>query len=414
MNTSEHILLGGFMWNQGAMWLNQTRPEWFSTIGHQHICATVQRMFAENKHVDLTSVCNEIKNLVQPHEVAEIYTAYSGQEISQHWAVVRQEFTRREITKLLEAISDTISTSDPYTLLNTLQSSLDGLQLTESGQSVKLDTLLEQRLENLADRRKKKIKTVGVPTGYAKLDRYIGGFVPSETVVVAARPGMGKTAFAVCIGLAHARQGGRVLMFSIEMSKEQLGDRILAQAGQMDNLAIRAAEMTDYQFEAIASGMDDYKLNFEIEASPHITIDQIRARVKCMNPRPTLVIIDYLQLVHSVGKRNREQEISYISRQCKLIAKDCGCTVMPIAQLNRETEDGNPRPRLKNLRESGAIEQDADTVLFPFRPQYYNNEKDLPDIEEDCQLIIAKCRNGMTGNLELFFRGKTVEYLWPK
>jgi replicative DNA helicase len=121
-----------------------------------------------------------------------------------------------------------------------------------------------------------------------------------------------------------------------------------------------------------------------------------------------------MQLVKSTGGKNREQEIANISRQCKLIAKECGCTVMPLSQLNRGTEEGNSRPKLANLRESGAIEQDADTVLFPYRPDYYEAQKNggNPPELEDAELIISKCRNGMTGTLQCNFIGKTVEYIF--
>jgi replicative DNA helicase len=145
-----------------------------------------------------------------------------------------------------------------------------------------------------------------------------------------------------------------------------------------------------------------------------LDIAQIKTRIKTMKVKPTLVIIDYMQLVKSTGGKNREQEIANISRQCKLIAKECGCTVMPLSQLNRGTEEGNSRPKLANLRESGAIEQDADTVLFPYRPDYYEAQKNggNPPELEDAELIISKCRNGMTGTLQCNFMGKTVEYIF--
>jgi replicative DNA helicase len=246
------------------------------------------------------------------------------------------------------------------------------------------------------------------------LDKYIGGFVPGENVVVAGRPGMGKTAFAVSIGIAHAKLGGRVIMFSMEMSKEQLADRILSSLGRVDNLKVRNADVNEFELENIARELllIDYK--FQIEDSTMLDISQIKTRIKTMKIKPTLVIIDYMQLVKSTGGKNREQEIANISRQCKLIAKECGCTVMPLSQLNRGTEEGNSRPKLANLRESGAIEQDADTVLFPYRPDYYEAQKNggNPPELENAELIISKCRNGMTGTLQCNFMGKTVEYIF--
>jgi len=407
---SEEILLGGFMFNQGLDWQSKTRPEWFSNSTGVVICETIQRLHSENKTVDLSSVV--FQSGLNAVTVSEIYNKYSGQELSYHWAIVRQEWTRRHGEKVLQELSYKIQTSDPFEILKELQGQIDLLQLTESGQGISLGNLLTERAANLATRKNNQLKTVGLPSGYARLDKFIGGFVPGELIVLAGRPGMGKTALAFCLAIQHCRYGGRVMFFSIEMNKEQLGDRGLALIGQIDNLRIRAAEVSDEEIERINRNIYSYNLPFEIETSATITIDQIRARVKCMNPRPTLVVIDYMQLIHGQGKKSREQEVSYISRQCKLIAKDCKCTVLALSQLNRETEDGNTEPKLKNLRESGAIEQDADTVMFPYRPAYYGNKEEIPEIEEDPKIIIAKCRNGMLGNVPVSFRSKTVEYFW--
>ena len=294
------------------------------------------------------------------------------------------------------------------------QKMLDELQMLEDGKATDLIHLLGERFDNLEKRSKAEIKIIGHPTGYNTLDKYIGGFVPGENVVVAGRPGMGKTAFAVSIGIAHAKRGGKVVMFSMEMSKEQLADRILSSLGNVDNLKVRNADVNEIELEWIAKGLLELDIDFTIEDSTTLNIDQIKMRLKTMKNKPTLVIIDYMQLIKATGGKNREQEIAYISRQCKLIAKECNCTVMPLSQLNRGTEEGNSRPKLSNLRESGAIEQDADTVLFPYRPEYYEAQKNggnTPPIE-DAELIIGKCRNGMTGTLKCQFRGNTVEYIF--
>jgi replicative DNA helicase len=411
--TPEILLLGGFMWNQGLKWMHNTRPEWFEHPDHVLICMTLQRMSRENKHIEMTSVAQECKE-VKAGYIAEIYNAYSGQEVSYYWAIVRQDWTKRRGKQVFAELSNQFTDGDPFKVLKQAQNVIDEMQLTESGQSRNLQDLMKERVSSLDKRRKQEIKTVGHPTGFQGLDKYIGGFVAGEMIVVAGRPGMGKTAFAYCIGTKHCEQGGRVVMFSLEMSPEQIGDRGLAVLGQVDNMRIRRADISDHEFERIQSNVNNYAVDFEVDTTTGITIDQIRARVKCMRIKPTLLIIDYMQLVTTQNSKVREQQISYISRQCKLIAKDCGCTVMALSQLNREAEKrADNKPSLADLRESGAIEQDADTVLFPYRPQYYlKNASELPDLEEDCELIISKCRNGMTGKLKLYFRSQTVEYLW--
>lgn len=411
MIENEMILAGGFCWNQGKEMLHETRPEWFTDKSCKIICAAVQAMDKNNIPIDMISVlknCNGIGNEIY----TKIYTNYSGQNLRYHWAMVHQSWTRQQIKQRLSELSYKVETADPFEVLKETQNVVDDLQFKQSNTFKTLFKLASERADSLDHRRKQDIKTVGLRTGWDKLDKYIGGFVPGEMIVIAGRPGMGKTALGVCLAISHAKHGGRVCFFSIEMSETQIGDRALAYFGQLDNMRIRNADVSDLEMERIYDNVSKINMEFYIETSSTISIDQIRARVKCMNPRPTIVVIDYMQLIHSKNTKVRQEEVSYISRQCKLMAKDCGVTVIALAQLSREVEKrANNRPQLSDLRESGAIEQDADTVLFPYRPQYYKDVE--PDaLETDCELIISKCRNGITGSLQFGFRGSTVEYVW--
>lgn len=389
------------------------RPEWFTDLKHKEIFLTIRTMYDANEFIDSITVMRKNKDWALT--IAGCMNVYVGEHIGRYIALLHQEYIRRDAIKTLSAMAyDLPNSADIIQDLATLSNKINEWQLNESGSEIELQKLLNERYEDLEKRSKQEIKTIGKQSGFAGLDKYIGGFVAGENIVVAGRPGMGKTAFAVSIGIAHALRGGKVIMYSMEMSKEQLADRILSMCGEVDNLKIRNAEVNEYELNSILTGLQSLQIDFMIEDTTAINIDQIKARIKAMEKKPTLVIIDYMQLVKSVGGRNREQEIAHISRQCKLIAKECGCTVMPLSQLNRGTEEGNSRPKLSNLRESGAIEQDADTVLFPYRPDYYEAQKNgtnPPEVEE-AELIISKCRNGMTGTLPVRFRGKTVEYLF--
>lgn len=388
-------------------------PEWFTDEQLKQICMTIKAMYSDGEYIDSMTVMRKNKQLVK--SIAEATSAYSGENIIRYIAILHQEYTRRQAVQTFTEAAQKIQISDDIQSdLMEISGKINEWQLTESGKAVELPVLLHDRYQDLEKRSKAEIKTIGLRTGFAALDKYIGGFVPGENIVIAGRPGMGKTAFAVSIGISHAKHGGSVVMFSMEMSREQLADRVLSMAGNVDNLKVRNAEVSEYDLKSILNGIQSIEIDFSIEDTTALNIDQIKARIKVMRKKPTLVIIDYMQLVKSLGGKNREQEIAHISRQCKMIAMECNCTVMPLSQLNRGTEEGNSRPKLSNLRESGSIEQDADTVLFPYRPDYYEAQKNgtnPPEIEE-AELIISKCRNGMTGTLPIRFRGRTVEYLF--
>jgi replicative DNA helicase len=409
----EQQILGTWLQGKQLDLTATVRSEWFTVPKYRTLCLTIQAMYLNNEHIDNVAVVMKHRDMAM--DIAGLNNYYTGESITRLVAMLHQEFIRKTmIDCMANQVKFMQDGGDIMESISSTQKMIDEIQLTESGQAIDLITLLGDRFDNLEKRSKAEIKTIGLPTGFTRLDKYIGGFVPGENVVVAGRPGMGKTAFAVSIGIAHAKLGGRVIMFSMEMSKEQLADRILSSLGRVDNLKVRNADVNEFELENIARELllIDYK--FQIEDSTMLDIAQIKTRIKTMKIKPTLVIIDYMQLVKSTGGKNREQEIANISRQCKLIAKECGCTVMPLSQLNRGTEEGNSRPKLANLRESGAIEQDADTVLFPYRPDYYEAQKNggNPPELEDAELIISKCRNGMTGTLQCNFMGKTVEYIF--
>lgn len=410
---TEQIIIGTWLQRNQLELTATTRSEWFTDPDMKALCLIIQAMYANNEYIDNVAVVQKNKKLAVAIATANQFAEFGS--IARHVQFLHQEWIRRTLvdgmTKSVKFMQDG---GDIMESIATTQKMLDELQMLEDGKAIELIPLLAERLDSLEQRSKAEIKTIGQPTGWMTLDKYIGGFVPGENVVVAGRPGMGKTAFAVSIGIAHAKRGGRVVMFSMEMSKEQLADRILSSLGNVDNLKVRNADVNEIELEWIANGLMQLDIDFKIEDSTTLNIDQIKMRLKTMRNKATLVIIDYMQLIKATGGKNREQEIAYISRQCKLIAKECNCTVMPLSQLNRGTEEGNSRPKLSNLRESGAIEQDADTVLFPYRPEYYEAQKNGGNTNpvEDAEVIIGKCRNGMTGTLKCQFRGNTVEYIF--
>ena len=410
---TEQTIIGTWLQRNYLELTTVTRAEWFQDRDMKALCIILQAMYANNEYIDNVAVVQKNKKLAIAIATANQFAVF--EDLTRHVQYLHQEYVRRTLVdSMTNSVKFMQDGGDIMETISNTQKLMDELQLVESGSASDLIPLLSERLDSLEKRSKAEIKTIGHPTGYIFLDKYIGGFVAGENVVVAGRPGMGKTAFAVSIGIAHAKRGGRVVMFSMEMSKEQLADRILSSLGNVDNLKVRNAHVSERELERMADGLMELNIDFTIEDSTTMNIDQIKMRLKTMKNKPTLVIIDYMQLIKATGGKNREQEIAYISRSCKLMAKECNCTVMPLSQLNRGTEEGNSRPKLSNLRESGAIEQDADTVLFPYRPEYYEAQKNGGNTNpiEDAELIIGKCRNGMTGTLKCQFKGNTVEYLF--
>ncbi len=255
----------------------------------------------------------------------------------------------------------------------------------------------------------------GVPTGFADLDYKTAGLHGSELILVAARPAMGKSAFALNLATYAATRGKTpVAIFSLEMSKEQMVNRILCSEAMVDSNKVRTGKIDDEEWEklAYASGMLSESKIF-IDDTPGISIMEIRAKCRKLSLEQGigLVVIDYLQLIQGSGKRgaSREQEISEISRSLKILAKEINVPVIALSQLSRAVEQRpDHRPMLSDLRESGAIEQDADIVMFLYRDDYYNEDSDKKNIAE---VILAKHRAGSTGTVDLRWMGNYTKFV---
>ncbi len=274
---------------------------------------------------------------------------------------------------------------------------------------VSLESVLADSFERLDDLHKDKNKLRGIPSGYRDLDNILAGFQRSDLFIIAARPSMGKTAFV--LNLAHkvatlAKES--VLIFSLEMSKEQLVDRLLAMESGVDAWALRTGKLTDDDFERLGEAMGTLsEAKIYIDDSPGITVSDLRtkARREAHTQKLSLVIVDYLQLMSGGGKfsaeGNRVQEISEISRGLKGIARELNVPVIALSQLSRSVESRSPKiPQLADLRESGSIEQDADVVAFLYREDYYEPDSERKNIMD---VLIKKHRNGPTGGVELYF-----------
>lgn len=274
---------------------------------------------------------------------------------------------------------------------------------------VSIESILAESFERLDDLHKDSNKLRGVPTGYKDLDNMLAGLQPSDLFILAARPSMGKTAFVLNLAHKIATQAKEsVLIFSLEMSKEQLVDRLLSMESGVDAWALRTGKLTDNDFERLAEAMGTLsEAKIFIDDTPGITVSDLRtkARREAHTQKLGLIIVDYLQLMSGGsrfgGEANRVQEISEISRGLKGVARELNVPLIALSQLSRSVENRNPQiPQLADLRESGSIEQDADVVAFLYREDYYNPDSEHKNIMD---VLIKKHRNGPTGGVELYF-----------
>jgi replicative DNA helicase len=288
-----------------------------------------------------------------------------------------------------------------------------------------LKGLVKKVFSSLDERFKSEGGITGVPTGFADLDVKTAGLQPTELIILAARPAMGKTSFAMSLAQNAATAGGwPVLVFSLEMSSTQLAERMLCSEAKVDSSALRRGQlqrqdMTNLTYAAATLS----KAPILIDDSPALSIREVRARARRFRSDPALfprdgtakkcglIVIDYLQLMRGsaqAAKASREQEISEISRGLKSLAKEIECPVLALSQLNRSLEQRtDKRPQLSDLRESGAIEQDADVILFIYRDVVYNKESENPNIAE---VILGKNRHGATGTVETHFEGRYTRF----
>ena len=274
------------------------------------------------------------------------------------------------------------------------------------------DILIESftKLEELYNQKQ---HVTGVPTGFIELDKKTAGLHGSELILIAARPAMGKSAFALNIGTyAATRANIPVAIFSLEMSKDQIGNRILCSEALVDSNNVRTGELNDEELSKLAETSGELsQAQIFVDDTPGISVMEIRAKCRKLKLEKNigLVIIDYLQLIQGSGKSSsREQEIAEISRSLKILAKEIEVPVIALSQLSRAVESRpDHRPMLSDLRESGSIEQDADIVMFLYRDDYYNEESEKKNIAE---VIIAKQRAGSTGTVELAWLGNYTKF----
>jgi replicative DNA helicase len=294
-------------------------------------------------------------------------------------------------------------------LVDDIQAMLESTTFTTNKEAQPIIQLTNKVVDKIVENSNKGNTFTGRETGWKFLDKYIGGYNDGDLIVVAGRPGMGKTALALSLTKDYAKLGGKALFLSLEMSSEQLAKRYISLLGNIDNWKIRNGSLQQYEIDNVIHMANHQTIDFWVDDDIDTRLSQIKAKAKIHKSQHGLglLVIDYIQLMQGT-KDNREQEIAEISRGLKLLAKELKITIMILAQLSRKCEErADKRPMLSDLRESGAIEQDADIVMFPFRPAYYQDDK--PEVEE-AQLIIMKNRNGECATIPTYYEGRLTSY----
>ncbi len=387
---------------------------------------TMVELFNEGKPVDLVTLQDRLKEKDVPPEVSSldfvrdiITTVPTSANVKSYANIVREKAVLRRLIKVNEEIANTCyAGKEPLEqiLASTEKSVFDLLQSRSSGEFVPIRQVALNVLEKIEAASKTQGTVTGIPTGFIDLDYKTSGMQPSDFVLIAARPSMGKTAFVLnLVDHVAVRKGLPCMIFSLEMSKEQLVNRMLAMESNVDSQKLRTGNLTDSDWDAIVEGIGVIgNSKLVIDDTPGISITELRSKCRKMKLEQglSMIIIDYLQLMSGSGGKSsesRQQEISEISRSLKALAREMNAPVVALSQLSRACETRTDhRPMLSDLRESGAIEQDADVVMFLYRDDYYNKDTDMPNIAE---VIIAKQRNGPIGTVNLLWQPEFTKFV---
>lgn len=442
---AEQSVLGGVMVDPDALGnvLDLLKPEYFYRHAHALIFETIVELYEKHEPVDIITVSEVLSHKEVLEEIGgrsyinDLAMAIATTDnIDYHARLIRDKALLRKLVQIgTEIVTAAYESPQADEAIDTAQQMV--FEIAQQGlpqDLVHIGAILPDAFAQIEERSENKGTLMGVSTGFYDLDNYTSGMQKSDLIILAARPSMGKTAFSLNI-LTHIalRENKPVLIFSLEMAKEQLVLRMLCAEAEIDAQRIRTGEVTENDFARLSQAMG--KLGdapIYIDDTPGMGVMEMRAKARKVlaevqarydkegreeEAELGLIMIDYLQLMEgpksakSGGEGNRTQEISQISRGLKGIARELKAPVMALSQLSRAVEQRqDKKPMLSDLRESGSIEQDADIVMFIYRDEYYNKESERPGTAD---IIIAKQRNGPVGEVELLFRHNITRFLNP-
>lgn len=394
---------------------------------HVLIFKAMMAMFERGVTIDLVSLSDQLQRDGTLERVGGMFAlteisvrTVSSANVEYHARIVLERFLKRQLIKVAGDIA--------HQCYDETTDALDEVDRAEQ----RIFEVAEKRLRRSYSGMKKLTKDAierifsmsagdndgitGVPTGFTQLDQLLSGLQPSDLVIVAARPSMGKTAFALSVAREASRRGKAVGIFSLEMSAQQLVLRLISADAQVGLQALRSGRLSNAEMHEIVTRVDSL-MNAQIYIDDSAGLSPVEFRAKCrrmkMEHKIDLVMVDYLQLMHAPKAESREREISVISHTLKAVAKELNIPVIALSQLNRTLEArADKRPMLSDLRESGSIEQDADVVMFIHRPEYYKITafEDGRSTENIAEIIVGKQRNGPTGDIRLFYQKELAAF----
>ncbi len=428
----EEAVLGALMLEKDALTnvIDILKPQSFYKDAHSRIFHAIEQLFTRSEPVDILTVTQELKKTGELDLVGGAYyitqltnRVASAANAEFHARIVAQKFIQRELIRIsTKTINDAYEDgSDVFDLLDNAEKNLFSIVEGNIKKNYdKMSTLIRKAIDQIEITKNNKGNFSGVPSGLTALDRLTSGWQKSDLVIIAARPAMGKTALVLTMARNAAVDFNKpVAVFSLEMSSLQLVTRLIASESELSSEKLKKGNLEDYEFQQLNDKIRKLsEAPLFIDDTPGLSVFELRAKARRLKEQHKieLLVVDYLQLMTAggEGKGNREQEIATISRSLKGLAKELEIPVIALSQLSRavETRGGDKRPQLSDLRESGAIEQDADMVMFIHRPEYYN-------ITEDenggstlgvAELIIAKHRNGPVDSAKTRYIGQFTKF----
>ncbi|MCF6347447.1 MAG: replicative DNA helicase [Flavobacteriaceae bacterium] len=431
----EEAVLGAMMIDKKGVddVIDILHSETFYKQAHQYIFDAMFTLFNESEPIDLLTVSNQLRKDSKLESVGgDFYLVNLTQKVSSsahiefHARIILQKYIQRRLISISSEIIDEAydETTDVFDLLDSAETKLfDVTQGNLKKSSEAAEGLVSQALKKIEEIAGKEGMS-GVPSGFTKLDALTSGWQPSDLVIIAARPGMGKTAFVMSMAKNMSIDFNiPVAIFSLEMSSVQLITRMISSETGIPSGKLRKGDLQPHEWEQLNIKVKNLsKAPIFIDDTPSLSIFDLRAKARRLASQHgvKIIVIDYLQLMtagtNTKGTGNREQEISMISRNLKALAKELNIPVIALSQLSRavETRGGSKRPLLSDLRESGAIEQDADIVSFIYRPEYYGqtewDDEERTPCEGQGEFIVAKHRNGGLENIRLKFTGHLAQF----
>ena len=413
---AEESLLGAVLLSPDAAndVMDRVHPEDFYVPAHQSIFEAMRRLYDNNQAIDAVTLAEELRRTGElekvggvPYLTRLVDVVPVTSNIDHYADIVEENARRRELIRAGAAITNIAFDLDEeiHTVMDRAEQSVLSVAERRASQSmIEVGPLFAEVLERIEQLEQQGSEVTGLATGFRDLDKKLAGLQPANLVIIAARPAMGKSALTMNIATNVALQQKPVALFSLEMSKEEIVQRILASVGRVDSMKLRSGQLGPLWQRVVDAASRMYQAPIYIDDSPIVTVTDIRAKCRRLKRKKglALVIVDYLQLMQGTARENRQQEIAEISRSLKNLARELDVPVIGLSQLNRSLEAReDKRPRLSDLRESGSLEQDADVVMFIYRHEYYH-----PEDQENkglAEIIIAKHRSGSTGTVRMTF-----------